>query len=218
MQRNQSYLRYLTFLAAFGALAYLATLIKVPMISFLNYEPKDVILILGGLIFGPVFALILAVLVPFFEMITFSSTGVIGFVMNVIAAICFVLPPVLAYALKKKTKNLIMGLFAGTIMLTISMILWNYLLSPIFFGYTRTTVVKMLLPVILPFNLIKGGLNSLFVLLLDRPIMQGLIRSKILRPSDFNLIKHEQKWTNLAMILIVLASVILLIMSYLKII
>ena len=98
------------------------------------------------------------------------------------------------------------------------MILWNYLLTPIFFGYSRSTVIKMLVPIILPFNLIKGGLNSLFILILYRPIIQGLMKSKILQTSDFNLIKNEKKWTNLVMILIVTASIILLVLSYFKVV
>ncbi|MBA1393772.1 ECF transporter S component, partial [Lactobacillus sp. XV13L] len=74
MKKNQSYVRYVTFLAAFGALAYLsAAFLKIPMIAFLKYEPKDVILILGGMVFGPIFAIVLSVIVPFFELITTSS-------------------------------------------------------------------------------------------------------------------------------------------------
>ncbi|AXX65569.1 MAG: ECF transporter S component [Lactobacillus sp.] len=219
VKRNQNYVRYITFLAAFGALAYLsAAFLKIPMIAFLKYEPKDVILILGGMVFGPIFAIILSVIVPFFELITTSSTGIIGFVMNVIAAICFVLPPVIAYSKKKKTKNLIIGLIVGIIMLTISMLLWNYLLAPIFFGYPRSQVVGMLIPIILPFNLIKGGLNSLFVLILYKPIVKALMKSNILRKSDFNMINNESKWTNYAIIALIIITIILLVMSYFKLI
>ena len=219
MKRDQNYIRYITFLAAFGALAYLsAAFLKIPMISFLKYEPKDVILILGGMVFGPIFSIILSIIVPFFEMITVSSTGIIGFVMNVIAAICFVLPPVLAYSKKKKTKNLIIGLIIGIVMLTAFMLLWNYALSPIFFGYSRAAVVKMLVPVILPFNLIKGSLNSILVLILYKPIVRALLKSNILRTSDFNIISQENKLTNYAIIALVIITIILLVLSYLKLI
>ncbi|MBI0106889.1 ECF transporter S component [Lactobacillus sp. W8089] len=219
MKRDQNYIRYITFLAAFGALAYLsAVFLKIPMISFLKYEPKDVILILGGIVFGPIFSIILSIIVPFFEMITVSSTGIIGFVMNVIAAICFVLPPVLAYSKKKKTKNLIIGLIIGIVMLTAFMLLWNYVLSPIFFGYSRAAVVKMLIPVILPFNLIKGSLNSILVLILYKPIVQALLKSNILRTSDFNIIPQENKLTNYAIVVLVIITIILLVLSYLKLI
>ncbi|BDR56134.1 ECF transporter S component [Xylocopilactobacillus apis] len=218
MKRDQSYIRYLTFLAAFGALAYLSTFIKIKMFFFLSYEPKDVILTIGGMIFGPIFAILLSVLVPFFEMITVSSTGAIGFVMNVIAAICFVLPPVIAYSRKKNAKNLIVGLIIGIIMQTISMLLWNYLLSPIFFGYTRASVVKMLVPIILPFNLIKGGLNSLFTVILYRPVVEALMKGNVLRTTDFKMINHEEKWTAFAVIFLVIATVALLFMSYFKLI
>lgn len=218
MKRNQSYIRYITFLAAFGALAYLSTFISIKMFSFLSYEPKDVIITIGGMIFGPIFAILISVLVPFFEMITVSSTGIIGFAMNLVAAVCFVLPPVVAYSRKKNFSSLIIGLLCGVFLQTISMLLWNYLLSPIFFGYPRSEVVKMLIPIILPFNLIKGGLNSLFVILLYRPIINGLIKGSVLKTFDFNMIDHENKWTSYAVIFLIVITIILLVMAYLKII
>ncbi|MBA1394077.1 ECF transporter S component [Lactobacillus sp. XV13L] len=142
----------------------------------------------------------------------------IGFVMNVIAAICFVLPPVVAYSRKKKTKSLVIGLITGIVMLTVFMLLWNYLLTPLFFGYPRSAVVKMLVPIILPFNLIKGGLNALFVLILYKPIVNALMKSNILRKTDFNMINNEAKLTNYAVAVLIVITVILLVMSYFKVI
>jgi riboflavin transporter len=218
MKRNQSYIRYITFLAAFSALAYLSTFITIKMFSFLSYEPKDVIITIGGMIFGPIFAILISVLVPFFEMITTSSTGIIGFVMNLVAAICFVIPPVMAYSRKKKFSSLVIGLILGVLLQTLSMLLWNYLLSPIFFGYPRSEVVKMLIPIIMPFNLVKGGLNSIFVIFLYRPIMNGLIKSNVLKTTDFNMIDKENKWTNYAVIFLIVTTIVLIVMASLKVI
>ncbi|NRR75133.1 hypothetical protein HRD57_04140 [Tetragenococcus halophilus] len=51
-KQNTKYIRYITFMAAFSALAYISVIfLKIPMIVFLKYEPKDVFVILGGLIF-----------------------------------------------------------------------------------------------------------------------------------------------------------------------
>lgn len=219
MRENRNYIRYITFLAAFGALAYLSVVfLKIPMIAFLRYEPKDIILTIGGIIFGPIFALILCVVVPFFEMITVSSTGVIGFVMNVIAAVCFVLPPVGAYKKWKRLRSLVIGLVLGIVALTIAMLLWNYVLTPLFFGYPRSTVLKMLVPIILPFNLIKGGLNAVFTLILYKPIINALLKSNTLNKNDLNVIPNEQRWTSYTVILLIILTIVLLVLSYFKVV
>ncbi|KRM98415.1 ECF transporter S component [Loigolactobacillus rennini] len=219
MRENRNYIRYITFLAAFGALAYLSVVfLKIPMIAFLRYEPKDIILTIGGIIFGPIFALILCVVVPFFEMITVSSTGVIGFVMNVIAAVCFVLPPVVAYKKWKRLRSLVIGLVLGIVALTIAMLLWNYVLTPLFFGYPRSTVLKMLVPIILPFNLIKGGLNAVFTLILYKPIVNALLKSNTLNKNDLNVIPNEQRWTSYTVILLIILTIVLLVLSYFKVV
>ena len=57
------------------------------------------------------------------------------------------------------------------------MLLWNYLIAPIYMGYPRAAVAKLLLPVFLPFNLLKGGLNASVTMLLYKPVVTILRRS-----------------------------------------
>ena len=44
------------------------------------------------------------------------------------------------------------------------MMFWNYLIAPIYMGYPREAIVELLLPVFLPFNLVKGGLDTAITL------------------------------------------------------
>ena len=73
----------------FCAVAYvvmlLSKLIPINVAGFLNFDLKDVIIAICGLISGPLPALIVSVIVSFFEMITVSATGPIGLLMNVLA-------------------------------------------------------------------------------------------------------------------------------------
>ena len=47
------------------------------------------------------------------------------------------------------------------------MLLWNYLITPLYMvGTTRSMVAAMLPTVFLPFNLVKGGLNMALILLI----------------------------------------------------
>ncbi len=73
------------------------------------------------------------------------------------------------------------------------MIMWNYFLAPIFFGYTREAAVQILVPVILPFNLIKGGINAVLILLLYKPVTNVLVKSNILKKLILRVLKMKEK-------------------------
>ena len=60
------------------------------------------------------------------------------------------------------------------------MLLWNYLIAPIYMGLPREELAKLLLPVFLPFNLIKGGINAAITFLVHKPVISALKRSHLL--------------------------------------
>ena len=55
-----------------------------------------------------------------------------------------------------------------------AMLLWNYLITPLYMGYPREAVAELLLPAFLPFNLLKSGLNSGITFLLYKRL-SGLV-------------------------------------------
>ena len=149
----------------------------VPAAPFLTYDPKDVIITIGGFIYGPAEVLIISFIVAFLEMITVSDTGIIGFVMQVIATLSFSGVAAVIYRRIHTHKGGLLSLVAGTICMAIIMVLWNLLLSPIYLGTDRATVVAMLVPAIIPFNVLKGIINSVIVLLIYKPVVNGLRRT-----------------------------------------
>ncbi len=58
------------------------------------------------------------------------------------------------------------------------MLFWNYLVAPIYMGCSRQAAAQLLLPVFLPFNLIKGGLNAAVTMLLYKPLAAALRRAR----------------------------------------
>ncbi len=60
------------------------------------------------------------------------------------------------------------------------MMLWNYLIAPIYMGYPREAVVELLLPAFLPFNVIKSGLNAAITMILYKPVVTVLRRSELI--------------------------------------
>ena len=70
------------------------------------------------------------------------------------------------------------GLALGSVAMVAVMLLWNYLITPLYMGVSREDIVGMLLPVFLPFNLLKAGLNSALILILYKPFFSFLHKSR----------------------------------------
>ncbi len=178
--------QYIAVIAMFSAVSFVSVLFTefIPKVEgFLSYEPKDAIIVIAGLMFGPVSSVIMSVLVSFIEMITISETGPIGFLMNVISTCAFVLPPTILYSKKRTKQSAVIGLSIGVICLIISMLLWNYIITPLYMHVDRKVVVGMMLPVLLPFNLTKGGMNACLALLLYKPVITALRATGLVQPS-----------------------------------
>ena len=80
----------LTTVAMLCAAAYIAAAIgRIPIILFLKYDPKDIIIVIGGLIYGPFTSFLISLLVSFVQMMTISANGLLGFLMNVISSSSF---------------------------------------------------------------------------------------------------------------------------------
>ena len=80
----------LTTAAMLCAVAYIAmALIRIPVVLFLKYEPKDVIIAIGGFLMGPFVSLTISTAVALVEMVTVSDTGPIGCVMNILSSCSF---------------------------------------------------------------------------------------------------------------------------------
>ena len=178
-------MKKLTVLAMLSAIAYVAVaLLRFPVVLFLSYEPKDVVIAIGGFLYGPLAALGISLVVSFIEMLTISSTGWIGFVMNFLSSAAFAGTAALLYRKKRTQGSAIAGLFGGALLMTVLMLLWNYLITPIYMGMDREEiVVPMLIPVFLPSNLLKGCLNATITVLLYKPVVQGLRHAHLLPPS-----------------------------------
>lgn len=170
----------LTTAAMLCAVAYIAmALIRIPVVLFLKYEPKDVIIAIGGFLMGPFVSLTISTAVALVEMVTVSDTGPIGCVMNILSSCSFACTAALIYKRKRTMGSAAAGLAAGCLLMTAVMLLWNYLITPLYMGYPRQAVAELLLPAFLPFNLLKGGLNTALTLLLYKPVTAGLRRMRM---------------------------------------
>ena len=157
-------------------LIYLIRLPIIPSAPFLEYEPGDIPLYMIAFLYGPVSGLVVTILVSFLQGITVSaSSGIIGIIMHIFATGAFVLVAGSIYRVKKSRKQMIFALIAGILVMVVTMCIWNILITPLYMGVPMNVVIQMLIPAIIPFNLIKAGINSIVTMLVYEAII-GVIK------------------------------------------
>ncbi|MDR2598761.1 MAG: ECF transporter S component [Oscillospiraceae bacterium] len=185
--------KQLTTLAMLSAIACVLMLVVrinfMPAAPFLIYDPKDIIIALGGFILGPIAVVAMSFIVSFVEMITVSADGWVGFAMNVLSSCSFALPAAIIYRQMRTLKGAVLGLIIGWLFVTGVMIMWNYIITPIYRGFPRAAIVPMLSTIFLPFNLIKYGLGSATTMLLYKPLSHALQKAKLIEKPDSQVVK-----------------------------
>lgn len=162
----------------------------IPAVSFLHYDPKDIIIVISGFIYGPLTAFLMSLICSILE-IFYRGGTVLDILMNVISTCAFACSAAYIYHHNRTKKGAIIGLSVGIIMTTICMLIWNYIITPIYFSMPRSEIVPLLLPGILPFNLIKSGLNAGITLFLYKPLVTILRHSNLIEKSDTTNSYHK---------------------------
>jgi riboflavin transporter FmnP len=178
--------KQMTVLALMAAMAtVLSLLIRfpiVPAVSFLNFEPKDIIIAIAGFIFGPFSAFIVSLMASVLELL-FTGGNMFDVLMNVISTCTFVCTAAFIYK-KLHTKNgALLGLIAGIAFQLAAMLLWNYVIDPIYYNMPREAVVAML-PAIGLFNVIKCSVNASVTLLVYKPVVTALRKAGLVKESQ----------------------------------
>ena len=202
---NYSNTKKLTTIGMMCAIAYAVMAVgRIPIVLFLSYDPKDIIIVIGGFIFGPLTSFTISFIVSLVEMVTVSDTGFIGCVMNILSSCSFACTAAYIYKKRHTLKGAVAGLLIGLIFMTLVMLLWNYLVTPIYMGYPREAVAELLIPAILPFNLLKGGINVAITLLIYKRVVTALRKAGLISESK----GIESKSGNVTGVMIVAAVIL----------
>ena len=211
--KNGQFIKKLVLIAMLAAIAYIMVfVIRIPVVLFLKYEPKDVIITIGGFIMGPTAAFVISLIVSLIEMVTISETGPIGALMNLLSTCAFACSAAFVYKKKHTIGGAIAGLGVGTVVMVAVMLLWNWLITPFYQGAPREAVEAMLLPIFLPFNLLKAGLNSAFILGLYKPLVTALRKTRLIDGKERK--STGSKWGVYALAVGLLATCIMLLLVF----
>ena len=214
MKKKLFSVKEMVLISMLAAIAYvIVAFIRIPVVLFLKYEPKDVIITIGGFLLGPLAAFITSLVVSLVEMVSISDTGPIGALMNLLSTCSFACTAAIFYKKRHTLSGAISGLVLGSVVMVAAMLLWNWLITPLYMGVARSAVEGMLIPMFLPFNLLKAGLNSALVLVLYKPLVTAL-RKANLTPSKVQSSSTGNKTGVMILGLILLATSILLLLVF----
>lgn len=156
-------------------LVYLIHFPIFPAAPFLEYDPADIPILIGTFMFGPLGGLFITAIAAILQGITVSAaSGWIGILMHFFATGSFVLFAGLIYKRNRTKKGAIIALAVGSAVMVIVMVLWNIIMTPIFMGTPREAIYVMLIPIIIPFNFIKAGVNSILTFILYKSVSKVL--------------------------------------------
>lgn len=172
-KKTSSVLRLTTLalLAAISIVLVFANFSIFPAAPHLKLEFANVPLIIAAFAFGPLPSLAALFAVCFIQAFLLAGDGIPGFLMHFVASGAMLLAIGLIGRVKtgasKRRHGIvrrIVALGVGVVVMTALMIPMNYIVTPLFYmgGYSSTSigiVTSTLLPVIIPFNLIKSISN-----------------------------------------------------------
>ncbi|MBR3961837.1 MAG: ECF transporter S component [Clostridia bacterium] len=187
---KKSDIKALAVTSVLAAAGFLLTFICSFRVSFLTFDFKDAVIALASLIYGPIYGVAASATVAFLEFITFSQTGVYGLIMNFLASGTFSLVCGYIYKHKRTFSGAILSLVFAAVSVITVMITANIFITPFYMGVERSAVIKMILPLLLPFNAAKTVINASFTMLLYKPFTNALKRMNIIKSggnSSFSL-------------------------------
>ena len=143
----------------------------IPAAPWLEYDPADIPILIGGFVYGPIAGLLITVVASLIQAMTVSAaSGWVGFVMHVISTGTLVLVSSIIYKFNKTRKGAFIALVAGSIAMTAIMIPANLFFTVRYWGQPYEVVKASIIPIIIPFNLIKSTGNSLIVFLIYKTL------------------------------------------------
>lgn len=163
--------RQLVVMALMCAIGVLLSFVEFPLlpgVAWLKYDASAMPAMVSGFAFGPAAGLAVGIVGAIIHGILMADFS--GAIMNILVVIGFVWPAALVYAKRHTFKGAVVGLAAGILAAVAMSVVGNLLVTPSWLGVPLQAVIDLMIPVLIPFNLIKALLNSVLTLVVYKSI------------------------------------------------
>lgn len=158
----------MALMCAIGALLSFIEFPLLPGVTWLKFDASNMPAMVAGFAFGPAGGVAVGIITAIIHGLLMADFT--GALMNMLVVTCFVLPAALIYKKKRTFSGAIIGLIFSVIAGIIGAIIGNLLLTPSWLGVPFEAVVALIIPVLIPFNIIKGIINALLTLIIYKSI------------------------------------------------
>ncbi len=163
--------RQLVTMALMCAIAALLSFIEFPLlpgVTWLKFDASNMPAMVAGFAYGPAGGIAVGIITAIIHGLLMADFT--GTLMNIMVVVCFVLPAALIYKKMHTFTGAIIGLVFSIIAGVIGAIIGNLLLTPSWLGVPFDAVVALIIPVLIPFNIIKGLINAVLTLIIYKSI------------------------------------------------
>ena len=202
MQKT-SQIKKIAVVGVMCALAFLCMFVFRFKVMFLTFDVKDAILAIVSLLYGPIWGIAAAIIVPFLEFLSVSDTGVYGLIMNILSSVTFAFVCGLVYKYKRSFGGAILAVCLAVVSMVAVMLLANLFVTPYYMHLPRGEVAALIPTLLLPFNAIKGVMNAAVTLAIYKPFTTALRRTGLLTRTQ-----HTYRASTKTILLLVISVVI----------
>ena len=147
-----------------------------PQAPFLLYDPGNVFLLIGSFKLGPKIGVLMCFITAILFALITGQGGPYGALMNFLATGTLIFVSSQIYLLNHTKRGAILGMILGTLAMTLIMIPANLIITPFYLGVEREIVVNMIIPAIIPFNLLKGIISGFLTFILYKRLYSLIIK------------------------------------------
>ena len=157
------------------ALTIIASYIEIPLFPaapYLKYDPSGIICLLAGFAFGPAAAAIISVL----AWVPHLFTDPYGTIIAVAVSLALSVVAAWIHRGSHTRSRAMLGVLAGSVAALAVAILGNLVITPLYAHMTMAQVAAMIVPILLPFNLLKFAIHGVIIFLIYKPALSLLSR------------------------------------------
>ncbi|MBM6755612.1 ECF transporter S component [Collinsella tanakaei] len=163
--------KQLVTMALMCAVSALFMFVQIPIIPaapFLTYDPSFVPAMVAGFAYGPGAGVAVGVLAAVIHALMTGDW--VGALMNIIACVCYIVPAALIYRRRHTYTGAIVGLVLGIVAATAASVVANLTIGVWFWYGTPDAIMPLMVPAVIPFNLVKTALNSVLTLVVYKAV------------------------------------------------
>lgn len=156
----------LVILVAMAMVSIFVEVSIIPSAPWLKYDPSAIIAMIAALCFGPWMGVAVAVL----SWVPRLVTDPLGSFMNIMASVSVVVVMGLIYRQKPSLSRAFLGALVGSVCSIALSIALNFIVTPLYLETTVEQVAASVVPILLPFNALKLGINCSVALIAYRKL------------------------------------------------